>query len=157
MFDDGVVPVWYHSRCFFAIQKNIHTSQIENFENLKYERQLEIILKIGSDRIESYRKFRKRKISNEIISCNCYAIEYSNFVQTCIQCKDKIKKGSLRIRMLKDYRKALPDWENEKLFVHFKCFHENRFEFKYIWGGERLQGFDSLHHEDQEMIKDCLP
>lgn len=156
MFDDELHPEWYHSQCFFALQKEIHTSQIKNFENLKYEHQLEIILKINSNKNEISRFCRKRK-HDEQISCYCYTVEYSSFYSDCIKCLNEIKKDTLRIKMLKDYHKTSSELNKDNLFVHLKCFHENRFEFKNIWGGELLQGFESLQHDDQGMFKDHLP
>ena len=151
MLKDENYPVWFHSQCFFAIHKEVHISQIENFENIIYEHQLEIILKTNFNNCKKFRLMRKRT-RDEQVSCNNYAVEYSISDKECINCSKKIEACTVHIRMFENERKTSID-----LFVHYTCFYKNRYEFQYMWGGEYLQGFDSLPQEDQIMTKACLP
>ena len=151
MLNDENYPVWYHSQCFLEIQKDVHIRQIQNFENIIYEHQLEIILKTNFDKSEKKRIFRKRK-GDEKVSCDNYAVEYSISDHECIKCSKKIEARTLHMRMFENDRKTSLD-----LYVHYSCFFNNRLELGFVWGGEHLQGFESLPQEDQKMTKSCLP
>lgn len=139
--DDVKCFVLFHKRCFFRdFPTNLRTCQIENFENISYEHQFDIMSQIikASGELSNLQETTSKKVS----------VEKSALEENCFECLKKIEPNILRIKM-----STLGDVEskvNQDYSMHFGCFFESKTD-------SALQtfscSFDHLKQEQHELIE----
>lgn len=69
---DGKMTLWYHYNCFFKRTKVLQTSDIKNFEKLKFEDQEKIIAEIKSEKflISNYKLKENSDDGNKCTNCS---------------------------------------------------------------------------------------
>lgn len=151
---DGKMPNWFHYACFFGRNRVKTTADIKNFDQLRWEDQEKIKVKIvpkGAGGVQS-------GVDADDDQVKDYSIEVAKSARSiCRGCEAKIAKGAVRISK-KDYES-----ENAKRFgpvdrwYHLQCFANNRDELEFFASGTIIPGFGSLSIEDQDMAKKLIP
>jgi poly [ADP-ribose] polymerase 1 len=155
---DGKDAVWFHSRCFFMAHKVMLTNHIENFENIKYDDQLEIILKIDPNSAEKFKKIAEKRENEASESYKNFGVEYANTnTDTCATCKEPIDRNELRIKKIVFDSDTAAKFGKEILWAHLHCFIFNRDQYDYLWDGKLLTGFNELQPAHQVIVEEALP
>ncbi|KAI4498125.1 hypothetical protein M0802_006611 [Mischocyttarus mexicanus] len=155
---DGAITKWYHSNCFFQKQRPKSSSDIANFDSIRWEDQQDIKKNIeeGGKLPAPTKKGKKRGKGADASSD--FSIEYAKSSRAmCRGCEEKIMKEEVRISK-KDYESdearrygGLDRW------YHLECFVKLRTELEFFDQADSLAGFKSLSKEDQADVKKKLP
>lgn len=68
---DGKMTLWYHYSCFFKKSKVLQTSDIKNFDGLRFEDQEKIIAEISSEKFQLSNFSIKPNTDNASKCFNC--------------------------------------------------------------------------------------
>nr|CDS27075.1 poly (ADP ribose) polymerase 1 [Hymenolepis microstoma] len=124
---DGKMTLWYHYSCFFKKTKVLQTSDIKNFDNLKFEDQEKIRAEISSE---------KFLISNYIIKAN------SDDLSKCTNCSKIIKDPFFIDGKLSELGTS----------YHVKCFVKKYSEADV----SKIRGFGKLKAQEKFDLLDAL-
>ena len=141
--DDEKYYVVFHKQCFFRdFPTNLRTCQIENFENINYEHQLDIMSQIikTSDELSNLQKITFKKVY----------VEKSALKEKCFVCSQQVESNNLHIKMSTHDLKVVQSNENQNYSMHFGCFFETKNDsssqiFSCSW--------DQLMREHHELIE----
>lgn len=96
--------------------------------------------------------------SNKTPKSPDFCIEYTKFEQdSCIGCKQKIKKQEIRIINIEydlSHGNALDGNRNS---YHVVCFARSRAQLGWLKSADSLPGFNGLSEEDKQMITKQIP
>lgn len=135
---------------------------IENFEELKYENQIEVIKKInpGSNIDEIARKITAINLP-KASDLERFHVDYSpSDDYKCWNCDEKIVFGSIRIKSVVynniSHTDVAAKYGKEVMWTHLKCFVSSKDKVKFSASGEELPGFDELKPECRTLVSSSL-
>jgi poly [ADP-ribose] polymerase 1 len=160
--------MWYHIGCFFDLQRPQSINVIENYENIRYEDQQKIQVKLkeihqvlmpvtsSSGSVKS--KGKKRPASIKIV-LNDFGVEYSVSGRAeCVGCRSKIVKDIVRVKKTVYHTEVGMKFGGQPFWHHLECFAQIRSdEYGFYLSGEKLPGFKSLSEDDQDIVRKALP
>lgn len=154
--------MWYHKKCFFETKTIIkRPDQIESFEAMKYDDQLDILRRIDNNsRLEEIAM--KRQQANEKgpdpEALSNYGIEYSTSnIDKCSVCKEEILRNEIRIKKIVFDTDISKTFGKEILWNHLHCFIFQREFYGFKFGGEMLPGFSAMLPDHANIVKEALP
>jgi hypothetical protein len=157
---DEKEAVWYHINCFFtkAAQRHLQTGQIENFENISYYDQLEVIAKIDPKEAHKFEEIARKRQEEKSFSFKNFEVDYAGTVaEVCASCQSVIEHKEARIKcVVYDSIKA-SKFGKEIVWAHMACFAFDRHKYKYLWDGKLMDGFENLQPEHQSLIAEWIP
>lgn len=158
---DGKDSIWFHERCFFISHHPGATDQISNFETIKYDDQLKLLMKIDSSKRPQLEQIAQKRANAEPLDpCGIsnFSIEYAlSNEDCCFVCKQQIPRNELRIKKI-DYESDIAQkFGKEILWNHWDCFVIERDLFGFKLTGEMLPGFEHLQPAHMEIIREALP
>ncbi|XP_039968525.1 poly [ADP-ribose] polymerase isoform X1 [Bactrocera neohumeralis] len=160
-FHDGKQPMWFHEDCFFKKQRPQSVGDIENFENIRFEDQERIKLKIEkSSEVSagSSAKKGKKRGTAEVNALKDFGIEYAKTSRaTCRGCEQKILKDQVRIKKTVYDTEVGMKYGGQPLWHHVECFVQLRSELGWFGSGDCVPGFKGLKRDDQTTILKLLP
>ncbi|XP_004519483.1 poly [ADP-ribose] polymerase [Ceratitis capitata] len=159
-FHDGKQPLWFHEDCFFKKQRPSAVGDIDNFENMRFEDQQRIKLKVDnpsdSSAATSSKKGKKRSADDSTLKD--FGVEYAKSSRSsCRGCEQKILKDQVRIRKTAYDTEVGMKYGGQPLWHHVECFAQLRNELGWLQKGDCLPGYKSLKKEDQSDILKFLP
>lgn len=153
-FFDGKMPQWHHLRCFFNKYMPSDPSEIQGFDNLRWDDQQRIKEKMGLITVSS--EVLDKVVVNQPVSTDQSAqpqsvsVEYSKSNRSkCKKCEKKIERDELRFG-IKGSKSSLDG------FYHLDCFTATHKEKEFAIGIDELKGIDELENKDQELIKEAI-
>lgn len=160
-FHDGKQPMWFHEDCFFKKQRPQSVGDIENFENIRFEDQGRIKLKIEKSSEVSActsAKKGKKRVTAEVNALKDFEIEYAKTSRSaCRGCEQKILKGQVRVRKTVYDTEVGMKYGGQPLWHHVECFAQLRSELGWFGKGDYIPGFKSLKKDDQFAVLKQLP
>lgn len=154
---DGKDPLWFHNQCFFDNHQPKFADQIENFEGIKYDDQLDILARMDP----TFAIIAKKRAAQEPpdpAAITNYGIEYSTSNDdACHVCSEPICRNELRIKKIVFDTDIGVQFGKEILWNHLHCFIFNRDMYAFKFSGEILPGFEGLQPAHKEIIKEALP
>ncbi|XP_053963564.1 poly [ADP-ribose] polymerase [Anastrepha ludens] len=160
-FHDGKQPMWFHEDCFFKKQRPQSVGDIENFENIRFEDQKRLRLKVDKSSAEpvvSSSKKGKKRSATENSALKDFGIEYAKSGRAaCRGCEQKILKDQVRIRKTVYDTEVGMKYGGQPLWHHVECFAQLRSELGWSEKGDCLPGFQSLKKDDQSDVLKLLP
>lgn len=164
-FHDGKQPMWFHEDCFFKKQRPGSVGDIENFENIRFEDQERIKLKIekslevsSSTSTSTSTKKGNKRSAGEGNAIKDFGIEYAKSSRAaCRGCEQKILKDQVRIRKTVYTTEVGMKYGGQPLWHHVECFAQLRGELGWLSKGDCIPGFKSLKKDDQTVILKLLP
>lgn len=158
---DGREALRHHEHCFFLKFKPQSRDEIHNFEGLKYDDQLNILMKIDPSSIPTLKKVAEKLAAekspnpNDIVT---FGIEYSTANdQRCVACNENISRNEIRIKKIVYDSDIAVQFGKEIRWHHLHCFIEKRDSCGFVVGGYQLPGFQSLQTEHQKIVREALP
>ncbi|XP_036344339.1 poly [ADP-ribose] polymerase-like, partial [Rhagoletis pomonella] len=160
-FHDGKQPMWYHEDCFFKKQRPKSVGDIENFENIRFDDQQRITLKVEKGFTESAgtsTKKGKKRNAKENIATKDFGIEYAKSGRAvCRGCDQKILKDQVRVRKTVYDTEVGMKYGGQALWHHAECFAQLRSDLGWFDKADCLPGFESIKKEDQLDVLKLLP
>ncbi|XP_049305863.1 poly [ADP-ribose] polymerase isoform X3 [Bactrocera dorsalis] len=160
-FHDGKQPMWFHEDCFFKKQRPQSVGDIENFENIRFEDQERIKLKIEKSSevsADSSAKKGKKRGTAEVNALKDFGIEYAKTSRaTCRGCEQKILKDQVRIKKTVYDTEVGMKYGGQPLWHHVECFVQLRNELGWFGSGDCVPGFKGLKKDDQTTVLKLLP
>ena len=154
---DGKDPTWFHEDCFFQCHQPKVSDEFENFENIKYDDQLRILMRIDP----KFTKMATKRAAEEPLDpddISNYGIEYSTTNDDkCAVCKEEILRNEIKIKKTVYDTEIADQFGKEIQLNHMHCFVMQRDLFKFQFGGNKLPGFSSLQAAHQVYISEVLP
>lgn len=159
--------MWYHSTCFFTLQRPQNINAIENFENLRNEDQQmirealdvihQVLLPQSSAELASQSK--KRPAPSTSIVLNDFGVEYSKSSRAeCVGCRSKIMKELIRVKKVVYHTEVGMKFGGQPFWHHLDCFARIcSDEYGFFLSGDKLPGFKNLTPDDQEKVREALP
>jgi poly [ADP-ribose] polymerase 1 len=133
-------------KCILQTNDLISTSEIENFENIKYEHQKQFIAIIN--RRNKNPDQRKRKLPDE--SCKSFTVSCVDSEEICFACLSVIAKNTLCVRYIES------TFQGSQI-LHLTCLCQKRESFNFPWSGKLLQGYGELQNHHQYIVDISLP
>lgn len=75
----------------------------------------------------------------------------------CSKCKQKIRKGELRIMNVVHDENQNTSFDGKAKWYHTLCFAGSRTEFGWLQSAESMPGFKRLSNVNQELLKNQIP
>ena len=137
-FFDGKVPNWHHFACFFKKKIPTETTQIKNFESLRWDDQQKIKSKMGlieSDvnKLDTTSDSDQMNTSDEVtITIDSFLIQYARTARSkCKKCEARIGKSEIQIRVQNNFSA-----DSSNKWYHLECFGANKLELAFTFNAE---------------------
>ncbi|XP_057329365.1 poly [ADP-ribose] polymerase-like [Microplitis mediator] len=139
---------WFHGQCFFDENNPKSITEIDNFDNIKWEDQEFIRKKIESGPVPGTSKESQHpKTENNLKKS--YVIEYAlSNKSICAGCEVYILKNDVRVQVSE---KSSYQW------YHFECFCKLRCQLDFFEEGTHLRYYKELKKKDRDLVKKALP
>jgi poly [ADP-ribose] polymerase 1 len=156
---DGKDPFWFHHHCFFDIHRLKSADEIENFENIKYGDQVDVLTKIDATLVQKLKKVKQasEEKPNETDPLS-YAVKYSSSSEDfCTFCDELIDRNEIRIKKIAFNTEVGIKFDKEIFWHHLHCFVFQRDVYGIKFGGDELPGFERLQMDHQQFILEAMP
>lgn len=160
---DEKVPSWNHVKCFLEVHRVKSVEQIENFEGIKYDDQVKLLMKFSSRpslsaQFETIARKRAEQKPIDPSDVRNFGVEYSTSNDDkCWVCREQIPRTEIRIKKIDFNSKVAAQFGKEIIWNHLHCFIEKREMFEFLAGGDQLPGFASLKRDHKKYIREVLP
>lgn len=157
---DGKEPIWYHSDCFFrkADRAQLKVYLIENFENITYSDQLDIISKIDPKEASKFEESARKWEVEKDFSFKNFEVDYANTeTEVCHTCQTDIEHKDARVKSIFYCKEKAGKFGKEILWAHLACFAFDRERYSFPWAGRLMDGFENLRPEHQQFVDENMP